>query len=334
MTMKICVTGGAGMIGSRLVRALCDAGHEVVVVDNLWRGKLKNLEGIRGFDIATDFHNIDLSDHNCMEGFGAVIKSNEAVIHLADIVAGIGYVFNNQYGIFRVNNLINTNVFRACADANVRKILYAGTACSFPKNLQLSLDSVLREDQLFPAEPESAYGWSKLAGSLELQFMAAEQGINATTLMLHNVYGPNCDIDPRRSQVIPSIIRRMVELGEGDTLTVWGSGQQGRAFLHVDDVAEAFLSALRADELPPIIQIGPDYCTSIRELVDTLKNKVVNRDIRVEYDTTKPEGDIGRCADYSLATKVLGWVPKVSLEEGLAETYRWISAELLVEQPA
>lgn len=334
MTMKICVTGGAGMIGSRLVRALRDSEYDVIVVDNLWRGKLKNLESITGFDVKSAFQNVDLADPRLMARFTGILSTCEAVVHLADIVAGIGYVFNNQYEIFRVNNLINTNVFRACADANVRKVLYAGTACSFPKDLQLSLDSVLREDQLFPAEPESAYGWSKLIGSLELQFMAEGRGVDATTLMLHNVYGPKCDIDPRRSQVIPSIIRRMVELGEGEALTVWGSGRQGRAFLHVDDVADAFLSALGTDDLPPIIQIGPDYCTSIGELVETLKNKIVGKDIRIVYDTTKPEGDIGRCADYSIATKVLGWSPKVSLEEGLAETYRWISSELQVEQPA
>ena len=319
--VRICVTGGAGMIGSRLVRSLSASGYEVFVADNLWRGKLKNLQSIPGYDVRSGFHNIDLADPELIERFTGLLGGCDAVIHLADIVAGIGYAFNNQYEIFRVNNQINTNVFRACADANVGKVLYAGTACSFPKHLQLSLDSVLREDQLFPAEPESAYGWSKLAGSLELQYMAADKGISATTLMLHNVYGPNCDIEPRRSQVIPSIIRRMVELGDGETLTVWGSGKQGRAFLHVDDVADAFMSALRTNDLPPIIQIGPNYCTSIRELVDTLKDKVANKDIAVEYDTTKPEGDIGRCADYSLAKQVLGWSPKVSLEDGLTETY-------------
>lgn len=322
------------MIGSRLVRALCEAGNEVVVIDNLWRGKLRHLESIPGFDVTSHFHKLDLADERERPQVVRIFEKCDAVIHLADIVAGIGYVFTNQYEIFRVNNLINTNVVKACADAGVAKVLYAGTACSFPKQLQLSLDSVLREEQLFPAEPESAYGWSKLVGSIELQYMAAAHGTSATTLILHNVYGPNCDLDPKRSQVIPSIIRRMVELDEGGTLTVWGSGNQGRAFLHVDDVATAFMSALVAEDLPPVIQFGPDYCTSIRELVETLRDTVIGKDIKVEYDTTKPEGDIGRCADYSLATKLLGWSPNVSFEDGLADTYRWISEELRVGQPA
>lgn len=325
---KICVTGGAGMIGTRLVRALLEGGHDVTVIDNLWRGKLRNLEEIDGFDVATRFHQLDLADIANVPRARELFAKADAVIHLADIVAGIGYVFNNQYEIFRVNNTINTNVFHACADAGVARILYAGTACSFPKNLQLSLDSVLREDQLFPAEPESAYGWSKLMGSLELQYLSERHGTKSSTLMLHNVYGPNCDVDPRTSQVIPSIIRRIIELKDGEALSVWGSGRQGRAFLHVDDVASAFVAALEREDLPPVIQIGPDRCTSIRELVETLRDRVAGKHFEITYDTTKPEGDLGRCADYSIATRELGWHPRVEFEDGLRETWTWIEGEV------
>jgi GDP-D-mannose 3', 5'-epimerase len=328
MTMKVCVTGGAGMIGSRLVRALVEGGSDVSVVDNLWRGRLRYLEGIPGFDVRESFHEVDLADSGAAPTFERILDRCDAVIHLADIVAGIGYVFNNQYEIFRVNNLINTNVWRACAAARVGRVLYAGTACSFPRNLQLSLESVLREDQLLPAEPESAYGWSKLIGTLELGYMAEQYGGRATTLILHNVYGPNCDIDPVTSQVIPSLIRRIIELDEGESLSVWGTGRQGRAFVHVDDVAAAFIAALQNPAAPDIIQIGPDRCTSIRELVELLRDEVVRRAFRIEYDVSKPEGDIGRCADYSLAAQALGWEPRVSLVDGLMDTYRWIDAEV------
>lgn len=275
-----------------------------------------------------NFYNIDLSKPENQDEVIYILKECDTVIHLADIVAGIGYVFNNQYEIFRVNNLINTNLFNACALAEVKKIIYAGTACSFPKDLQMSLDSELKESQLYPAEPESAYGWSKLMGSLELQFMQERYGMQTTTLMLHNVYGPNCDIDPKTSQVIPSIIRKIVELPEGGTLDVWGSGNQGRAFMHVDEICNAFAAALSKENLPPIIQIGPSKCTSIKELVHVLVDKIADKKIEIYYDLTKPEGDKGRYADYSLAKEVLGWEPTVSLEEGLRETYNWV-AELV-----
>lgn len=331
MNRHICVTGGAGMIGSRLVRALLESGDTVSVIDNLWRGQLRYLTALDGFDAGTMFHDIDLSDPGAVSRTRDVLDGCDALVHLADIVAGIGYVFNNQYEIFRVNNLINTNVLRACADARTARVLYAGTACSFPRHLQMSLDSVLVESQLFPAEPESAYGWSKLAGTLELQFMAEQYDLTASTLMLHNVYGPNCDVEPARSQVIPSIIRRIIELEDGGTLSVWGSGKQGRAFVHVDDVTRAFVAALDcdADQLAPVIQIGPGHCTSIRELVETLQ-RVASKNIRIEYDRTKPEGDIGRCADFSLAQRVLGWSPQVDLEAGLTETFDWIESELRI----
>jgi len=326
--MKVCITGGAGMIGSTLLTKLVGLGNDVIVIDNLWRGKKENIDSIPNWDYNTSFFNIDLSDPTNENHIINAIQSCDVVIHLADIVAGIGYVFNNQYEIFKVNNQINSNLFSACAKSGIKKIIYAGTACSFPKDLQMSLTAVLKEEQLFPAEPESAYGWSKLMGTLELQYMAEKFNINVTTLMLHNVYGPNCDLDPKRSQVIPSIIKKMIELNPGEVLQVWGSGNQGRAFIHVDDIANAFILTLNKTDLPKIIQIGPSYCTSIKELVLTLRDKILKKDIEIFYDTTKPEGDLGRCADYSLANKTLGWEPLVSLENGLMTTTNWIEKQL------
>jgi GDP-D-mannose 3',5'-epimerase len=326
--MKVCITGGAGMIGSTLLNKLVALGNDVIVIDNFWRGKKENIDNITNWDYNKSFFNIDLSDPANENKIINAIQSCDVVIHLADIVAGIGYVFNNQYEIFKVNNQINSNLFSACAKSGIKKILYAGTACSFPKDLQMSLTAVLKEEQLFPAEPESAYGWSKLMGTLELQYMAEKFDIDVTTLMLHNVYGPNCDLDPKRSQVIPSIIKKMIELNHGEELQVWGSGNQGRAFIHVDDIANAFILASNKTDLPKIIQIGPSYCTSIKELVLTLKDKILRKDIVIFYDTTKPEGDLGRCADYSLANKTLGWEPLVNLENGLMSTTNWIEKQL------
>jgi nucleoside-diphosphate-sugar epimerase len=327
LSMKICITGGAGMIGSTLIRKLTALGHNISVIDNLWRGDLDNLKGVVGFS-DENFYNIDLSKTESLKEVGEIFSDCDCVIHLADIVAGIGFVFSNQYEIFRINNLINTNVFNACATAGVKKILYAGTACSFPKTMQMSLDSVLREEDLFPSYPESAYGWSKLMGTLELEYLKDKTGCEVTTLMLHNVYGPFCDIDPTRSQVIPSVIRKILELPENGQLVVWGSGNQGRAFLHVSDVADAFVAALQRDNLPLVIQIGPDYCTSIKELAYTLNENVIDKQISIVFDTTKPEGDIGRCADYSLAKEVLEWSPKVNFIDGLKETTAYIEAKL------
>lgn len=326
--MKICITGGAGMIGSTLLRKICNSEHEIIVIDNLWRGKIENINSISGWDFKKHFYNIDLSDHSKDNDLLSILEGTDVMIHLADIVAGIGYVFNNQYEIFKINNAINTNVFSISARLKIKKLLYAGTACSFPKDLQLSLNSVLKESQLFPAEPESAYGWSKLIGTMEMQYMAEKYNLDVTTLMLHNVYGPFCDTDPQRSQVIPSIIRKIIELEPNGILNVWGSGNQGRAFLHVDDVANAFSLAIYKENLPQIIQIGPNNCTSIKDLVTTLVDDVIKKPISIFYDKSKPEGDLGRCADYTIANESLGWSPKVDLKEGLIDTYNWIKNKI------
>jgi nucleoside-diphosphate-sugar epimerase len=166
---KILVTGGAGFIGSNLVKRLLEEGASVKVVDNLWRGTLDNLRQLekKGFDISSDFYLADLTDYGkCLE----LIRDVDLVYHLADVVAGVNFVFGHEPFIFRQNVLINTNVLSACVANKIPNYVYPGTACSFPKKLQMSKGIVaLREDQTYPAEPESSYGWGKLMGEYEAE---------------------------------------------------------------------------------------------------------------------------------------------------------------------
>ena len=318
------------MIGSNLVKRLVKEGHDVSIIDNLWRGKLEYLNDESGspvIDIDSRFFNIDLSDGHA--DIDKIVNDNEYVIHLADIVAGIDYVFGNQGGLFRQNNLINTNLFAAVRRAGKERIqglIYVGTACSYPLTRQNSLDVVpLREDELFPALPESAYGWSKLMGQLEIGYLEKETGIPCCTLQFHNVYGSPCDFG-ERSQVIPALIRKAINY-PNEEFIVWGSGKQGRAFLHVNDVVEALVRALDKGWGHGWIQIGPSVCTSIAEIAETVV-KISGKDIKPFFDTTKPEGDKARSADYSKAKEILGWEPSVSLEEGLRQQYKWVENEI------
>ena len=326
---KILVTGGCGMIGSNLVKRLVKEGHEVFVIDNLWRGKLEYLNDADGnpvIDLNTHFFNIDLSmGMEC----DRVVFNVEYVIHLADIVAGIDYVFNNQGDLFRLNNLINTHVFQSVRKAGkerIKGLIYVGTACSYPLTRQNSLDVVpLKEEELFPAMPESAYGWSKLMGQLEIGFLEKETGIPCCTLQFHNVYGSPCDFG-ERSQVIPALIRKAINYPK-EPFNVWGSGKQGRAFIHVNDIVDALVLALEKGWGHGWIQIGPSVCTSIREIAEAII-RISGKDIEPFYDTSKPEGDKARSADYSKAKTILGWEPKVSLEDGLREQYEWVKAQM------
>ena len=330
--IKILVTGGCGMIGSNLVKRLLNEGNDVYVIDNLWRGKIEYLNDDSGtpvIDLATRFFSFDISEPNKCD---AIIEEMEYVIHLADVVAGIDYVFSNQGNLFRQNNLINSNIINSCRKAGSSRIkgfIYVGTACSFPLTRQNSLDVIpLKEDELYPALPESAYGWSKLMGQLETEFLEKETGIPCCTLMFHNVYGSPCDFG-ERSQVIPALIRKAIQY-PNEPFHVWGSGLQGRAFIHVNDIVEGIFSALNNGWGHGHIQLGPSVCTSIKDIAEAII-KISGKDIEVFYDTTKPEGDKARSADFTKARNILNWEPKVSLIDGLQQQYKWIEKALLAE---
>jgi nucleoside-diphosphate-sugar epimerase len=332
MKKKYLITGGAGMIGSNLVRELVDGGNTVLVVDNLWRGKLEYLTRENGeplIDFDNQFFNRDLTITGACDD---LVQEVDYVVHLADIVAGIGYVFNNQSELFRKNILINSNVICSVRKAvsSLKGFVYAGTACSFPLTRQNSLDVIpLREDELYPALPESAYGWSKLMGQYETELLESETGLPTCSLMFHNVYGAPCDFG-ERSQVIPALIRKAIKFPDEDFI-VWGSGEQGRAFIHIDDIVSGILLALKKGFGSGAIQIGPSICTSIREVAEIIV-KLSEKQILIKYDTSKPEGDKARSADYSKAKAILGWEPRVSLEEGIKQQYQWISEQLQREK--
>ena len=320
----ILVTGGAGMIGSNLVRRLVSEGHRVSVVDNLWRGKREYLSDHGSnwvIDMEKEFHELDLAEPNKLD---ALLPDVDYVFHLADIVAGVDYVFSNQLEIFRQNLLINSNVVASVSKfPHIKGYIYVGTACSFPEHLQTGVEAApLKEPDLYPAAPESAYGWSKLMGQYEAELMEKDIGIPISLPMLHNVYGAPCDFSPERSQVIPSLVRKAIAYPQ-EPFVVWGSGQQGRAFIHIDDVVDGLVRCLERGLGHGVVQLGPDHCTSIATLAETIV-EISGKSIDLQFDTSKPEGDRGRCADYTKARAVLGWEPKVELKDGLSSMYRWI----------
>jgi nucleoside-diphosphate-sugar epimerase len=326
--MKILITGGAGMIGSNLVKRLVKEGNEVFIIDNLWRGKLSYLNDETGkpvIPIDTHFFNLDLRIPGIADD---IVPKADYIIHLADIVAGIDYVFNNQGLLFRENILINSNTISSVRKHSdqLKGFIYAGTACSFPLTRQNSLNVIpLREDDLYPALPESAYGWSKLMGQYETELLGKETGIPVCNLIFHNVYGSPCDFG-ERSQVIPALIRKAVNYPK-EPFSVWGSGEQGRAFIHVNDVVNGIYLALQKGFGRGIIQLGPAVCTSIKKIAETIV-AISGKEIEIQYDTSKPEGNKARSADYSKAKSLLGWNPKVKLIDGLRMQYGWIQKQI------
>ena len=324
---KILVTGGAGMIGSNLVKKLVFEGHNVYVADNLWRGKKKYLflKNNKLIIPKKNFYKVDLANYkNCLK----VTNNMDIVVHLADVVAGINYVFSNESSLYRKNILINTNTLNASIKNKVKKYIYAGTACSYPKSKQSIMDPPpFKEDDVYPAEPESSYGWSKLMGEYEAELAFNEKLIDIEILRLHNVYGSPTELDPSMSQVIPALCRKAIEQ-KNLKLLVWGSGRQKRAFVHVDDVVNGFLKAIKKrSKFNGVIQLGPNYSTSIAEIAKRIVS-LSDKKISIKFDKSKPEGDFDRMANNRRAKKVLNWSPKISLDKGLKKVFDWCKLEL------
>ena len=327
--MKIVVTGCAGMIGCYLISELLilypkNKGHEIIGIDNLSRGKLCNLKQACG-DKYDDliFINADLTIFD--EKWVKNLYKSDVVIHLADIVGGIGYVFDNESYVFRTNLLINSNLSKAIYELKPKRYIYVGTACSFPKKLQLSISSVpLVEEDQFPAEPESGYGWSKLMGEIECGYLSKEKITDTVILSLHNVYGRYCDLSPATSQVIPSLcVKALSSLSDEKILNIWGNGNQGRAFIHAKEVVFAIKNSIIKGENKGVIQIGPEKCTTINDIAKIII-KNLDGNLKINYDLSKPTGDIGRRANFEKATKLLGWKPYIPIEDGIKDLLDWI----------
>jgi GDP-D-mannose 3', 5'-epimerase len=324
---KVLVTGGAGFIGSSLVKRLVLEGASVRVIDNLWRGTLENLvdqHGSHVLDMDRNFHLADLTDYDkCTE----LIRDVDWVFHLADVVGGVQFVFSNEAFVFRQNILINTNVLSACVTNGISNYIYVGTACSYPKHLQMAPGIVsLREDQTYPAEPESGYGWSKLMGEYEAELAQKSGKFNVGLLRLHNVYGPGAPFIGDSAQVLPSLIRKAISF-PNEPFTVWGSGDQYRDFVYVDDVVEALLLVAQRGMNKGLIQIGSEKAATIREVAQ-LVVQISGKPINATFDISQPEGDRGRIAVCDRARNILGWKPDVQLAAGLEQTYKWIAAQI------
>ena len=323
---KVYITGVAGMIGSVVAAELITSGFNVVGVDNFWRGRLENLLSMSNRE-NFDFR---LSDLRFDDSWSEDITKEDTIIHVADVVAGIGYVFENEFEVYKNNCQINTAVSTLVRKKCPKKVIYLGTACSYPKKLQQSVsESQLKESDKFPANPESGYGWSKLMGELELQLALKDSNTQLITLDLHNVYGWPSNYWDSRAQVIPALIGRAKCLS-GEPLTVWGDGGQGRAFVHVNDVVRSIRLAFDYKGDINNFMIGPNYCSTIKDVASIIINHSSIKSSELIFDTSKPTGDIGRFADYSLAKRYLGWEPEISLEEGVNDLIENILKHKLV----
>jgi GDP-D-mannose 3',5'-epimerase len=180
---------------------------------------------------------------------------------------------------------------------------------------------------MYPANPESAYGWSKLMGEYEAELLSKNSETRVGIARFQNVYGPRSIMSVKRSQVIPSLIRKAIRYPDEEFI-VWGSGRQSRDFIFVGDVVDALLRIpLRGMGCGPI-NIGTAQETTISDIAFSIA-KISGKQIDIKFDKSKPEGDGGRSGNYDKAKEILGWNVFTTLEEGLRQTYEWAYEQII-----
>jgi nucleoside-diphosphate-sugar epimerase len=339
--MKTVVTGGAGFIGSHLVKRLLDEGREVVIADDFSKGSIQNLLNldIELSDLAPSLSDlvIDLRDFTQTS---KLIKDADVVFHLAARVGSIEYLHGSEMSeleALQTNLVIDANVFKACLQSSVKKLVYASSVSIYPINLQHRPDVVLTEDELKPSQtqpwtswagdwtinPDGGYGWAKLLGEIQLSWLKTTQiGI----ARIFNIYGENEDPNHESAHVIPSLIRKAILYPDVEYL-VWGDGKQSRDFLYVSDCVDALIELeANASYIPVVVNIGSDKTVSIGELAEKIA-ELSGKGMKPVYETQKLVGPLSRTADITRARRLLGWQPKISLEEGLRRTYSWVQRQ-------
>jgi nucleoside-diphosphate-sugar epimerase len=318
--LKTLVTGGAGFIGSHLVKRLLDEGREVIIADDFSRGKAQNL---RDLGIQAEVRPIDLRDYKqALE----VMEGAESVFHLAARVGSVEFLHGTHMAellALQTNLVIDANVFRAYLEREAQTLVYASSVSVYPIDSQQAHDVVLKEDDLRYINPEGGYGWAKLMGEIQLQWMRRS---NIGIARIFNIYGEGEEAD-ENAHVVPALLSKAV-LHPKEDFRVWGDGNQTRDILYVSDAVEALLKLEgRASYPPVVVNIGSGQAVLIKGLVERII-AASNKSIEAVYDPGEPVGPLSRTADVSRAKAVLHWEPKVSLDEGLGRTLEWVRERL------
>jgi GDP-L-fucose synthase len=298
---KIYVAGHNGLVGSALVREI-----EFQAQDS-WIGASRKQLNLLDRTAVFDF----MSEHK-----------PDAVVIAAAKVGGI--IANNTYPVeFLTENLqVQSNLMDAAHVCKIPKLVFLGSSCIYPK----FASQPINEDSLLTGpleETNEAYAIAKIAGVKLVQAYRKEYGYRWTSAMPTNLYGPGDNFDLQSSHVLPALMRKFHEakVSGADSVTLWGSGQPKREFLHVDDLAKAVLFLLAKYDDPIAINVGTGVDVEIRQLAEMIST-IVGFDGETNWDTTKPDGTPRKLLDVSRINS-LGWRSQISLEDGIQSTYRW-----------
>ena len=300
---KIFVAGHNGLVGSAIVRHLKEQGFTNIITVNRFQ--------------------CDLTDQNAVKMF-FMMEQPEYVFLAAAKVGGIGGNADYPADFIYENLMIQSNVIHSSYLFDVKKLLFLGSSCIYPKFAK----QPITEDQLLTGSLEGsndAYAIAKIAGIKMCQAYRKQYGFNAIAVMPTNLYGPNDNFDINYGHVLPSLLAKFdgsLEKSEHWVVKLWGDGTAKREFLHVDDLASALLICMERYDSDEIINIGTGEDVTIKELADMIVD-VTGYENDYVWDTSKPNGTPRKVLNVD-KMKSLGWEPKISLREGLESTYEWM----------
>ncbi len=243
-------------------------------------------------------------------------------------MGGAGYIFtgDNDAHVMHNSALINLHVANECVKKKVGRVFYSSSACVYPERNQLDPDNPkCQEDSVYPAEPDSEYGWEKLFSERLYLTFARNHGISVRIARFHNIYGPEGAWNNGKEKAPAAICRKVAETTDRGEIEIWGDGKQTRSFLYIDDCLDAVRMMMKGEFVGPV-NIGSEEMISINDfahLVAQISNKAVNI-----KNIDGPTGVRGRCSDNRIIEKELGWKPNYDLRAGISETYGWIAQQV------
>jgi GDP-D-mannose 3',5'-epimerase len=317
MQKHILVCGAGGFIGGHLVKRLKREGFWVRGVD------IKRHEFSPS--AADEFVVGDLRDPAVARD---VVSGIHEVYQLAADMGGAGYIFTGEHDAAVMHNsaTINLNMLEFGRRAGIRKFFYSSSACIYPAYNQTDPDNPnCAEDSAYPAAPDSEYGWEKLFSERLYAAYHRNHGIEIHVARFHNIFGPEGTWTGGREKAPAALCRKVAEAADGDSIEIWGDGNQTRSFLYVDECLEG-IRRLMESACPGPLNIGSDEMVSINQLA-AMAMDIAGRKLRICH-IDGPLGVRGRNSDNHRIAATLGWAPSAPLRHGLEATYAWIAAQV------
>lgn len=316
MRKTAVVAGAGGFIGHHMVKYLKRKGYAVRGVD------IKKPEFEQSS--ADEFFLLDLREQKNAK---KAVKGVKDVYNFAANMGGVGYIDKIHAQIMHDNLLININMLESSAKEKIDRFFFSSSACVYPRNKQIKTVNVgLREEDAFPADPDTVYGWEKLTTEQLCLSYNQDYGLETRIARFHNIYGPLGTWKGGREKSPAAICRKIAQANNEDTIDVWGDGRQTRSYCYIDDCIDGVYRLMHSNITMPL-NIGSNRLVSINELIGIVES-ISKKTIHVRYDVSQPQGVRGRNANIVEAHKLLHWKPKTSLEKGLSMTYKWIEEQI------